>query len=85
MKWTSLLLIQWGLRKAAAANGAFFATPTSARNAPARLREIMRARVVVLSGLFCVRDDPAEIAGCQLRRFGMSAGSSPPSENPREI
>ena len=44
---------------------------TSARNAPrasATPGDRARARHCV-SGLFCVRDDPAEIAGCQLRRF----------------
>ena len=49
--------------------GHFLATPTSARNAPsATPGDRARARHCV-SGLFCVRDDPAEIAGCQLRRF----------------
>ena len=49
--------------------GHFLATPTSARNAPsATPGDRARARHCV-SGLFCVRYDPAEIAGCQLRRF----------------
>ena len=49
--------------------GHFLATPTSARNAPsATPGDRARARHCV-SGLFCVCDDPAEIAGCQLRRF----------------
>ena len=49
--------------------GLYLATPTSARNAPSDTPgDRARARHCV-SGLFCVCDDPAEIAGCQLRRF----------------
>ena len=58
-----------GVERLLLGRGPYLATPTSARNAPSDTPgDRARARHCV-SGLFCVCDDPAEIAGCQLRRF----------------
>ena len=57
-----------GHRSRCSKRGHFLATPMSARNAPsATPGDRARARRARVD--FCVRDDPAEIAGCQLRRF----------------